>query len=231
MRNFELLHKYFVTSEHLTLRSCYKIKYNLIVKMASNDVLSPIPVLPSESQTDNSENIVYLSPAKFKMKLLKRLVSVESKQDLKTASILKRTQSENGLHASIFLPNGEIGTLFSLDNTKRHISRQNSQTDDPESPVRSSKTILPSLALDNVEQTETDTFGLRSPDPESYKRPLKLPPIIMPTVFSTKTYPLAKPELLYRPPPGPITDDEWEELKDCRYLRPAPRRYRDRHII
>ncbi|CAC5418838.1 unnamed protein product [Mytilus coruscus] len=200
--------------------------------MASNQVLSPMPAMSNENYSDSSENIVYLSPTKFKMRLLKRLVSVESnKQDLKTASIFKRTQSENGLQASIVLPNGEIGTIYSLDKTKKQLSRQSSQNDDIGSNVLSSKSVLPVLSQENgMEKDDADAFGLQSPEPKCYRRPLKLPPIMLPSVYSTKTYPLGKPDLSYRPPPAPITDEEWEELKDCRYLRPAPKRFRDREI-
>lgn len=202
------------------------------MEMASNQVLSPMPAMSNENYSDSSENIVYLSPTKFKMRLLKRLVSVESnKQDLKTASIFKRTQSENGLQASIVLPNGEIGTIYSLDKTKKQLSRQSSQNDEIGSNVLSSKSVLPVLSQENgMEKDDADAFGLQSPEPKCYRRPLKLPPIMLPSVYSTKTYPLGKPDLSYRPPPAPITDEEWEELKDCRYLRPAPKRFRDREI-
>lgn len=198
--------------------------------MASNQVLSPLSAgLSNDNQSDITENIVYLSPAKFKMKLLKRLVSVESKQELKTASVLKRTQSENGFQASIALPNGEFGTLLSFDKTKKQTSRNDSQMEDIDTSERSSKSVLPVVQSENFEQDDADKFGLRSPEPE-YRRPLKLPPIIMPSVFSTKTYPIGKPNLSYRSPPGPISDEEWDELKDCRYLRPAPKKFRGRQI-
>lgn len=195
--------------------------------MASNQVLSPLPYLPNDSKTDSTENIVYLSPSKFKMKLLKRLVSMESKHDLKTASVFKRTQSENGLQASIVLPNGEIGTLYSLDKTKRNLSRQSSQDEALQSTER--KSILPLVQSDNVQQNDSDTFGLLSPEP-GYRRPLKLPPIILPSIYNTKTYPLGKPDLSYRAPQGPITEEEWDELQDCRYLRPAPKKFKNRLI-
>ncbi|CAG2254776.1 uncharacterized protein [Mytilus edulis] len=201
------------------------------MEMASNQVLAPMPAVSNQNYSDSAENIVYLSPTKFKMRLLKRLVSVESKQDLKTASIFKRQQSENGLQASIVLPNGEIGTIYSLDKTKKQLSRQSSQNEDIGSSVLSSKSVLPVLSQENgMEKDDVDAFGLQSPEPKCYRRPLKLPPIMLPSVYSTKTYPLGKPDLSYRPPPPPITDEEWDELKDCRYLRPAPKRFRDREI-
>jgi hypothetical protein len=42
------------------------------------------------------------------------------------------------------------------------------------------KSMLPVVQSENFEQDDADKFGLRSPEPE-YKRPLKLPPIIMPS--------------------------------------------------
>lgn len=198
--------------------------------MASNQVLSPLSAgLSNNNQSDFTENIVYLSPAKFKMKLLKRLVSVESKQELKTASVLKRTQSENGFQASIVLPNGEFGTLLSIDKSKKQTSRKDSQMEDIETSERSSKSMLPVVQPEKFEQDDADKFGLRSPEPK-YKRPLKLPPIILPSVFSTKTYTIGKANPSYRSPPGPLNDEEWDELKDCRYLRPAPKKFRGRQI-
>lgn len=199
--------------------------------MTSNPVLSPVAVLGNENHTENKENIVYLPPSKFKMRLLKRLVSMESKSDLKTSSVLKRTQSENGLQASIVLPNGDIGTIISLEKPKKQVSRQSSRSDIVESsPLLTSKTFFPAISQDGINfgQSENNSFGLYSPEPEKFRRPLKLPPIILPSIYSTKTYPLGKPDPVYRPPAGPITDDEWDELKDCRYLRPAPKKFRNR---
>lgn len=195
--------------------------------MASNPLLSQVAVSANENHTENKENIVYLPPSKFKMRLLKRLVSMESKNDAKTSSVLKRTQSENGFQASIVFPNGEIGTLISLEKPNKQLSRQSS-TNDESSHIISSKSFLPEISQDglNFGQSESNSFGLFSPEP--YRRPLKLPPIILPSIFSTKTYPLGKPDPVYRPPQGPVTDEEWDELKDCRYLRPAPKKFRNR---
>ncbi|XP_012939078.1 uncharacterized protein LOC106012021 [Aplysia californica] len=58
------------------------------------------------------------------------------------------------------------------------------------------------------------------------KRPLRLPPILLPKVYTIAQRPLQCREFLTPTKiRGPITDSEWEELKDCRYIRHALPRF------
>ncbi|GFO14754.1 hspb1-associated protein 1 [Plakobranchus ocellatus] len=61
-----------------------------------------------------------------------------------------------------------------------------------------------------------------SRQPTSPKKPrqLQLPPILLPRIYSMKPRPLKTLE--YPEPtkmPGPITEAQWEDLHDCRYIR------------
>ncbi|XP_070210644.1 uncharacterized protein [Littorina saxatilis] len=56
------------------------------------------------------------------------------------------------------------------------------------------------------------------------KRPLLLPPIMLPPIYSVQPTPLVLRDEVYFASVGararrPLTDDEWDKLKDCRYLR------------
>lgn len=70
-----------------------------------------------------------------------------------------------------------------------------------------------------VEQTADQEDDCGSPKAKK-KRQLRLPPILLPRVYTTKPRPLQYREFLTPTKiRGPITDTEWEELQDCRYLR------------
>nr|KAI8755223.1 hypothetical protein BgiMline_011313 [Biomphalaria glabrata] len=58
-----------------------------------------------------------------------------------------------------------------------------------------------------------------SPIPRK-KRQLRLPPILLPKIYTVTPRPLQYREFLTPTTVrGPITDEEWEELKYCRYIR------------
>ncbi|CAG5127620.1 unnamed protein product [Candidula unifasciata] len=58
------------------------------------------------------------------------------------------------------------------------------------------------------------------------KRQLRLPPILLPRVYTVNPRPLQCREFLTPTTiRGPITDEEWEDLKNCRYIRQAVPRF------
>ncbi|CAL1530196.1 unnamed protein product [Lymnaea stagnalis] len=64
-----------------------------------------------------------------------------------------------------------------------------------------------------------------SPKPKK-KRQLRLPPILLPRVYTIQPRPLRYREFLTPTNiRGPITDSEWEELQDCRYIRKGVARF------
>ncbi|XP_060078576.1 uncharacterized protein LOC132558069 [Ylistrum balloti] len=149
----------------------------------------------------------YISPAEFKMRVLRKLTSVDNNPDNKSLTKFQRQDSDRTLKASIVFPNGDVGTLISyekMDSTK------------PES----SEHELPNM---NVEEEVIS---------RKHERPLRLPPIILPPIYSTKPLPvLSRDFSLPSDPPTPMSDDGWEELQECRYLRLySPRKYRSNSI-
>ncbi|XP_033757146.1 uncharacterized protein LOC117339572 [Pecten maximus] len=151
----------------------------------------------------------YISPAEFKMRVLRKLTSVDNNNtDNKSLTKFQRQDSDRTLKASIVFPNGDVGTLISyekMDSTK---------------PVPSERELP---AMDTEQQEVTS---------RKQERPLRLPPIMLPPIYSTKPLPLLSRDFsLPVDPPAPLSDDDWEELQECRYLRLySPRKYRSNSI-
>lgn len=185
--------------------------------MESQQILQgqfPDILRPSEqaSERPRSEQPIFLSPNAFKMKLLKRLVAVDGGTiDKKSLKTLETRNSEKTMKASIIFPNGEVGTLISLEK----IEKKKNENEDQDR-------LFPSI-------NETDYFdnnGLMHPQPRKEK-PLRLPPISLPRIYELKPLPILPTDYnSLTLPPKTITDEEWEDLKECRYLRPSPRKYR-----
>lgn len=77
--------------------------------------------------------------------------------------------------------------------------------------------------------------------PTRRRRPLRLPPMLLPPIYSMQTTPLIRRDREWQvEDPNPefptcvrtehacnrITDEMWEDLQDCRYLRPGLKKYR-----
>ena len=178
------------------------------------DVAKNLPsscVSNNETQSPKlTPSSVFMSPAQFKMKLLKRMVSVDGGTiDKKSLKTLQRNNSDRTMKASIVFPNGEVGTLISLERLENK---------------EESGRKFPSLK-------ETDYFdqnALMHPAPRK-ERPLRLPPIQLPRIYTLKPLPILPTDYdTATPTSRPLTDEEWEDLKECRYLRPSPPRYRAR---
>jgi hypothetical protein len=62
-------------------------------------------------------------------------------------------------------------------------------------------------------------------DNDQERKPYVLPPLVLPPIYLTKTTPVkTKSEKVTDK--GHVSQKDWEELKKCRYLRPALSRYR-----
>ena len=175
--------------------------------------------LPRKSQP----NPVYIPPSEFRMKLLKRILSVDGTIDNKALKKLQRNSSERSLQANILFQNGDVGTVISFD--RPEVAEDNLFRDElstEEIHTTETKQNLPSVSNNEGQEAEK----LR--DDVKKERPLKLPPIVLPPIYSVTPRPL-----VYRdysgPPfvPPPVTAEDWEDLQDCRYLRRATKKFGD----
>lgn len=168
---------------------------------------------PSEQPPGRpSSEPIFLSPSAFKMKLLRRIVAVDGGTiDKKSLKTLETKNSEKTMKASIIFPNGEVGTLISLEKIEK---KKDSKEEDDR--------LFPSIN----ESDYFDNTGLMHPQPRKEK-PLRLPPISLPRIYELKPLPILPTDYnSLTIPPKPVTDEDWEDLKECRYLRPSPRKYR-----
>jgi len=166
------------------------------------------PVKRSGQQTP-----LYIPPNEFRMKLLKRILSVDGTIDNKALQKLQKTSTDKTLQANIVFQNGDVGTLISFDRYTDNNEEDNESTT-PEQ-------TLPALPVEPERTTV-------NPNGEKKERPLKLPPIMLPPIHTLNPRPL-----LYRDfsgpveLPGPLTNDDWDELEDCRYLRPSRKQFKE----
>ncbi|XP_021361190.1 uncharacterized protein LOC110455401 [Mizuhopecten yessoensis] len=151
----------------------------------------------------------YISPAEFKMRVLRKLTSVDNGKDNKSLTNFQRQDSDRTLKASIVFPNGDVGTLISYEK------------------MDSTKPVVVERELPNID-TELEVRATT----RRQERPLRLPPIMLPPIYSTKPLPMLTRDFsLPVEPPTPLSDDDWDELQDCRYLRLySPRKYRSNSI-
>lgn len=194
--------------------------------MAATQTLSMNEKTRAFAQTDEATprkaqpSPVYIPPSEFRMKLLKRILSVDGTIDNKALKKLQRNSSERSLQANILFQNGDVGTVISFD----RLPESTLFRDESESEVKEDieKQKLP--AVQNNEEKEEENPR----DDVKKERPLKLPPIVLPPIYSMTPRPL-----VYRdysgPPfvPPPVTTEDWENLQDCRYLRRATKKFGD----
>lgn len=166
---------------------------------------------PERQSVRPSSEPIFLSPNAFKMKLMKRIVAVDGGTvDKKSLKTLETKNSEKTMKASIIFPNGEVGTLISLEKIEK--KKEEGEED----------RMFPSIN----EMDYFDNNGLMHPQPRKEK-PLRLPPISLPRIYEMKPLPILPTDYnSLTMPPKSVTDEEWEDLKECRYLRPSPRKYR-----
>lgn len=164
---------------------------------------------------------VYVPPSEFRMKLLKRILSVDGTIDNKALKKLQRNSSERSLQANILFQNGDVGTVISFDRVPEGTLFRD-ETESEENDSTENKQNLPTVSNNEEKGIE------KQRDDINKERPLKLPPIVLPPIYSMPQRPL-----VYRdysgPPfvPPPVTSEDWEDLQDCRYLRRATKRFRD----
>lgn len=166
------------------------------------------------SPRKQAQSPVYIPPNEFRMKLLKRILSVDGTIDNKALQKLQKTSSERTLQANILFQNGDVGTLISFD--RLHEDNENKEN---ESKVESEQG-LPALKPEEKEKKER-------PKGEKRERPLKLPPIMLPPIYTLTPRPLTFRDYSgppYIPPPP--QEEDWEDLEDCRYLRPAKKHFK-----
>ena len=157
---------------------------------------------------------VYIPPNEFRMKLLKRILSVDGTIDNKALHKLQKSSSERTLQANILFQNGDVGTLISFD-------RLNDETEKKDDEKEETEQGLPSLKPEETEKQDRTKDGVKR------ERPLKLPPIMLPPVYTLTPRPLVFRD--YSGPPyipPPTRDEDWEDLEDCRYLRPAKKQFK-----
>lgn len=174
-----------------------------------------------ETTPRKNQSPVYIPPSEFRMKLLKRILSVDGTIDNKALKKLQRHSSDRALQANILFQNGDVGTLISFDRLPdTSLFRDKSEIE--EEDVDSQQT------LPTVQNNKEGKDEEKLKDEVKKERPLKLPPIVLPPIYSMTPRPL-----VYRdysgPPyvPPPVTAEDWEDLQDCRYLRPATKKFRE----
>ena len=174
----------------------------------------------NEAEQRKTQSPVYIPPSEFRMKLLKRILSVDGTIDNKALKKLQRHSSDRALQANILFQNGDVGTLISFDRLPDNaLFRDRSET---EEEAINSKTTLPAVQNNDLEEEE------RPKDEEKKERPLKLPPIVLPPIYSMTPRPLVFRDYSGPPyVPPPVSTEEWEDLQDCRYLRPAMKKFRE----
>ena len=162
-----------------------------------------------EQTNKRTELPLYIPPNEFRMKLLKRILSVDGTIDNKALHKLQKTSSDRTLQANIVFQNGDVGTLISFDRSE---SRENDDNDAKD------KQELPVLQQENERVVR--------PKGENRERPLKLPPIMLQPVYTLTPRPLMVRDFSGPPTfPPPLTEDDWEDLEDCRYLRHAKKQF------
>ncbi|XP_052771591.1 uncharacterized protein LOC128211177 [Mya arenaria] len=157
---------------------------------------------------------VFIPPNEFRMKLLKRILSVDGTIDNKALKKLQKTSSERTLQANILFENGDVGTLISLDRNKEESERKEPENNENDG-------TLPPVQTQQEKKLERPRDGLPR------ERPLKLPPIMLPPVYTLAARPLMVRDYSgppYIPPPP--EEEDWEDLQDCRYLRPAKKQFK-----
>lgn len=146
----------------------------------------------------NQSSAVYLSPAEFRMKVLKKLIGSdrlpESGNNIRN---LQRQDSDRTLKASIYFPNGEIGTLISCEKAD---TKKTSASETEKLPQRSEISVID---LQKLKQ-----------------RPLRLAPIKLPPIYNMKPLPVVPRSSYDREQrSSSFTDDDLADLMECRYLR------------
>ena len=174
----------------------------------------------SETGQKKNQSPVYIPPSEFRMKLLKRILSVDGTIDNKALKKLQRHSSDRALQANILFQNGDVGTLISFDRVPENtLFRDRSDADEE---TLDNKHALPAVQNNESEEEEKPKDGQKK------ERPLKLPPIVLPPIHSITPRPLVFRDYSGPPyVPPPVTAEEWDDLQDCRYLRPAMKKFRE----
>lgn len=164
---------------------------------------------PGCKPQQKTQTPVYIPPNEFRMKLLKRILSVDGTIDNKALQKLQRSSHERALQANILFQNGDIGTLLSFDG----LSDKDSEKENLENEKLETEQ-LPIIKPDQEKSEKVTTKG------EKMERPLRLPPIILPPIYTLTPRALIVRD--FSSPtsvPPPISEEDWEDLEDCRYLR------------
>lgn len=171
---------------------------------------------PSSRTSNKTQSAIFMPPNEFRMKLLKRILSVDGTIDTKAFQKLQKSSTDKTLQANIVFENGDVGTLISFDRFS-----ENTFNEKQEDERRDLNTLPP---IPTASTTDTSD---NSNEKKKRMRKLKLPPIMLQPVYRLEPRPLTfrdfsgPPEL-----PPPPTDDDWEEMEDCRYLRPARKQFK-----
>ncbi|ESO94924.1 hypothetical protein LOTGIDRAFT_175276 [Lottia gigantea] len=126
-----------------------------------------------------------------------------------------------------YFATGKVAAKSSFgNNTKR------SEGDSFESNLSDKKTSSASRAS-TADRDVLSRLSLYDPDNTGEywirKKKLRLPPVLLPPIYTIRPKtPECLEEVLDKPLrfPKPITDRDWSELQECRYLRPGLRKYR-----
>lgn len=193
----------------------------------TTQTLSRVPVIATDKarnaqQEDSNfpprkqtQSPVYIPPNEFRMKLLRRILSVDGTIDNKALQKLQKSSSERTYQANIMFQNGDVGTLISFD-------RLANDTEEADIEAKQdSEQGLPVLKTNETAKSK------RSKNGATAKRPLKLPPIMLPPIYTLTPRPLVIRDYSGPPciPPS-LREEDWEVLEDCRYLRPAQKHFK-----
>ncbi|XP_059169112.1 uncharacterized protein LOC131950918 [Physella acuta] len=108
-----------------------------------------------------------------------------------------------------------------------HPTKSSRQTPDITSSVHQNSFLedsslwgsLPNIALSSTSITRIPSASDDVTKPKK-RRPLRLPPILLPRIYTIAPRPLKYREFMTPTKArGSISDAEWEDLKDCRYIR------------
>ncbi|KAL4232218.1 hypothetical protein ACF0H5_009792 [Mactra antiquata] len=183
-------------------------------QIVSDKTRSTRPSSNAGTNLSRKHEPVFIPPNEFRMKLLKRILSVDGTIDNKALNKLQKSSSERTLQANILFQNGDVGTVISFDR----------QAEEEQENEEKSETELPVLPTEDTNKRDRpNTNG------EKRERPLKLPPIMLPPIYSLTPRPLMVRDFSTDiVPPPPLEQEDWEDLEDCRYLRPAKRQFKNK---
>ena len=185
----------------------------------------PTKVYPLRSVSYETENTLSKTELRTgvgtNMKILERLLSIEATNKPLQSRRKAERQRKYGVwsYAKDGVPSiGDVNDIATSDNADdRQMAWRDARHDSFERRRWNSGHSTTPLDLQHMKYAPKHQAKAHA---EPRGKPLRLPPVLLPPIYTVRPAPL-HPRLLLTPTyhRGPICDAEWEELKECRYLR------------